>query len=76
MQGPLRATETMQSATVEIEEGRERISLTLIDTPGLRGTELDLERLVTSIVGHLDMRFAETLSEVGFYFYFYVLENW
>ncbi|KAF8319710.1 hypothetical protein DL93DRAFT_2074678 [Clavulina sp. PMI_390] len=64
MRGPVGPTTTVQSASLEIEEGAERIALTLTDTPGLiLGSELDLERSVTTILRHFDARFAETLDE-------------
>lgn len=65
MRGSIKPTSSVQSASLEIDEGPERIILTIMDTPGLLlGNELDLERSVTSILRHFDSRFAETLDEV------------
>lgn len=65
MQGSVKPTTSIQSASLEIDEGPERIALTLMDTPGLiLSNELDLERSVTTILRHFDSRFAETLEEV------------
>lgn len=65
MKDTVRSTATIESATIEIDEGPERIAFTVLDTPGLLlSNELDMERSVTSIVRHLDARFAETLEEV------------
>lgn len=66
MKGSVRSTGSVETVTVEIDEGPDRIALTLMDTPGLLlGNELDLERSVTSILRHFDTRFAETLDEVS-----------
>jgi septin family protein len=65
LRGSVRTTTMIESASLEIDEGPERIALTVLDTPGLLlGNDLDLERSVTSITRHLDARFAETLEEV------------
>lgn len=65
MSGTVSSTTSVRSVTLEIDEGPDRIALTLMDTPGLLlGNELDLERSVTSILRLFDTRFAETLDEV------------
>lgn len=65
MQGPVKRTDSVETATIQVDEGAERIALTVMDTPGLQlGNELDLERSVTSILRLFDTRFAETLDEV------------
>jgi hypothetical protein len=65
MSGTVSPTTSVWSVTLEIDEGPDRISLTLMDTPGLvLSNELDLERSVTSILRQFDTRFAETLEEV------------
>ncbi len=51
--------------SIEIEEGPERMVLTLIDTPGFHHNELDLERAVTSLVKLVGARYDETLNEVS-----------
>ena len=40
----------VQSVSIEIEEGSERMILTLLDTPGFHHNELDLERDRKSVV--------------------------
>lgn len=65
MSGTVSPTTSVRSVTLDIDEGPDRIALTLMDTPGLvLSNELDLERSVTSILRHFDTRFAETLEEV------------
>jgi hypothetical protein len=65
MNGTVSPTNSVRSVTLEIDEGPDRIALTLMDTPGLvLSNELDLERSVTSILRLFDTRFAETLEEV------------
>lgn len=65
MRGIIKPTSSVQSASLEIDEGPERIILNLMDTPGLiLYNELDLERSTASILRHFDNRFAETLEEV------------
>ena len=68
LQGTPRHTDIIQPVTVEICESKfDRLTLTVIDTPGLDfqgGHELTLERQVASIVNYLDAQFADTLSEV------------
>lgn len=68
LRGPLKRTDTIQSACVEICESRyDRVLLSVVDTPGLdfhEGHELKLERQVTTVVKYLDAQFSDTLSEV------------
>ncbi|KAI0917260.1 hypothetical protein AcV5_007775 [Taiwanofungus camphoratus] len=67
LRGPLKRTDTIQSACVEICESRyDRVLLSVVDTPGLdfhEGHELKLERQVTTVVKYLDAQFSDTLSE-------------
>ncbi|KAF8324756.1 Septin-domain-containing protein [Cantharellus anzutake] len=53
----------VNSASVEIEEGAERLILTLLDTPGFHHNELDLERAITTLVRMVGARYDETLNE-------------
>ena len=55
----------VQSVSIEIEEGSERMILTLLDTPGFHHNELDLERAVTTLVRLVGARYDETLNEVS-----------
>lgn len=67
MSGPVTPTDDLHTATVDIEQGRDRVTLTVIDTPGLDlapGHELELERSVSAIVKYADTQFANTMSEV------------
>lgn len=71
LHGPPRRTDTIHTACVEICETKyDRLTLTVIDTPGLdfaRGRELTLERQVSTIVRYMDGLFADTLNEVRVY---------
>ena len=68
LRGPLKRTDAIQTACVEICESKyDRLLLSVIDTPGLdfqEGRELKLERQISTIVKYLDAQFADTLSEV------------
>ena len=75
-----KATQTIQTACVEICESRfDRVLFSVIDTPGLdfqEGRELKLERQVTSIIKYVDAQYADTMAEVRASFnliYSYVL---
>lgn len=63
-----RRTTKIETATIEICESRfDRLSLTIIDTPGLdfqEGRELKLDRQVSTIVRYLDLQYADTMDEV------------
>ncbi len=68
LRGPPKATQAIQTATVEICESRfDRVMFSVIDTPGLdyvEGRELKLERQVTGILKYVDAKYSDTMSEV------------
>ncbi|KIJ62638.1 hypothetical protein HYDPIDRAFT_94001 [Hydnomerulius pinastri MD-312] len=67
VKGGLRQTQAISTACVEICESRyDRVSLTVIDTPGLDfglGQELSVEHQVTSMIKYLDKQYADTMNE-------------
>ncbi|KAF7798436.1 hypothetical protein EIP86_009657 [Pleurotus ostreatoroseus] len=69
LHGPPKRTAGIHTVAVDICESKfDRITLTVIDTPGLDfqvGRELALERQVSAIVRYLDDQFADTLSEAS-----------
>jgi hypothetical protein len=64
-----KSTQSIESTSIEISETKfDRILLSVIDTPGLdfqEGRELRLERQVNSILRHVDVQYADTMSEVS-----------
>ena len=68
LRGSTKATQTIQTACVEICESRfDRVLFSVIDTPGLdfqEARELKLERQVTSIIKYVDAQYADTMTEV------------
>jgi hypothetical protein len=73
MRGGVKPTPRIHSATIDIHESRfDRVLLSVIDTPGLdfqEGRELKLERQVSSIMKYIDGLYADTMSEVRFFFF-------
>ncbi|KAF9029812.1 hypothetical protein BDZ89DRAFT_1091724 [Hymenopellis radicata] len=67
LRGSPKATQAIQTATVEICESRfDRVMFSVIDTPGLdflEGRELKLERQVTGILKYVDAKYSDTMSE-------------
>ncbi|KAL0579145.1 hypothetical protein V5O48_002878 [Marasmius crinis-equi] len=67
LSGSPKATQSVQTASVEICESRfDRVLLSVVDTPGLdyaEGGELKLERQVSSIMRYVDAQYADTMSE-------------
>jgi septin family protein len=68
LHGPVKHTQAIRTACVEICESRfDRVLFSVIDTPGLdflESRELKLERQVSSIIKYLDTQYADTMSEV------------
>jgi hypothetical protein len=66
---PLKRTQIIQNACVEICESRyDRVLLSVVDTPGLDFHEnraLKLERQVSGIIKYLETQYGDTMSEVG-----------
>lgn len=67
LRGPLKNTQAISTACVEICESRfDRVLFSVIDTPGLdfiEGRELKLERQVNNIIKYIDAQYADTMNE-------------
>lgn len=66
--GKLERTLNSFEALFEIEEGHEKINLTLVDTPGFIGSDEVIDTHCDEILAYLEYQFDLTLAEVIYFF--------